>query len=366
MDDDNGKLKAQPSAGPRCYFKGLAYVTGCGDAVGVPEPRNRWILGLNLAAALLHLVLFVVLLVLVLDYDIELRRPLSTKIAVWERYPNTSITPVCKWDKGCANHVATPPVIGTADDGMFRIYDTDTDYGELSLAPLVLSFSALSFVFQAVRPYVGWGESDYLDEIERRVNWIRWVEYSLSATMMILAVAFVLNIQDVGSVAMLATSTFSTQFLGLVGELMLERRDGNYRETLFVPAWVAHVAGWVLQFGVFFTIFVSYFQSVEQAKNRGGEEPPAFVYAIVLSMALLFGSFGLVQLFDFVHRTCYDNDVARGCCRKKICCDCGFVLCREGLVPSDAFELTYIGLSLSAKALLSIIVASNLFLDMNA
>lgn len=362
---NNGKSKNKAS-GVRCFAKGPAYIVGCGEAAPYDEPRNIWIIRLNFAAAVLHLILFSVLLFFVVDYDITLERALSTKIAVWERYPNTSVTSACKWDKGCANPVTEPPVIGTASDGRFRIFDTDTHYGELSLAPLVLSFSALSFVFQFARPWVGWGDLDYLEEVERRVNWIRWLEYSLSATSMILAVAFVLNIQDVGSVAMLATSTAVTQLFGLVGELMLERKNGSYREELFIPAWIAHLSGWTLQSGVFFTVFVSYFQSVEQAKIRGGEEPPAFVYAIVLSMGILFGSFGIVQFFDFIHRSFYDNDASKGCCRKRTCCDCGFVLCARGLVPSDAFELAYIFLSLTAKTLLSVLVASNLFLDMSA
>ena len=148
-----------------------------------------------------------------------------------------------------------------------------------------------------MRPLVGWGESDYLDEVERRINWVRWVEYSFSATTMILAVAFVLNIQDVGSVAMLATSTAVTQLFGLVGELMLERKQGNYRTDLFIPADRSPVR---MDAVAFFAIFVSYFQSVEEAASNGGEEPPAFVYTLVLSMAILFGSFGLVQPVGFV------------------------------------------------------------------
>ena len=360
-DNNNGKDKPQEK-GVRCFSKGPAYIFGCGGVKKdennkplFPKPRNVWIIRLNFAAAALHLILFSVLLYFVVDYEITLERTLSTKIAVWERVSNTSAT--CKWDDGCANYVPKPPVITTANDGKFLIYDTDSDYGTLSLAPLVLSFSALSFVFQFARPFLGYGESDYSDEIERRINWVRWVEYSFSATTMILAVAFVLNIQDVGSVAMLATSTAVTQLFGLVGELMLERKNGSYREDLFVAAWVSHLSGWILQFGVFFTIFVSYFQSVEQASSNGGEKPPAFVYAIVLSMAILFGSFGLVQFFDFIHRTVYDKNGANGPlgCKEGMCCGC---------VAHDTFELAYIGLSLSAKALLSILVAANLFLDM--
>lgn len=362
-DDNNGKDKTQEK-GVRCFTeKGTAYIFGCGGVnkdkndEPFPKPRNVWIIRLNLFAWLLHLGLFSVLLGFVVGYEITLERTLSTKIAVWERASDSNTSAACKFSDACANPVPEPNPVKTRNDGKFLIYDTDSDYGTLSLAPLVLSFSALSFVFQFARPFIGYGESDYLDEIERRINWVRWVEYSFSATTMILAVAFVLNIQDVGSVAMLATSTAVTQLFGLVGELMLERKDGSYRKDLFVAAWVSHLSGWILQFGVFFTIFVSYFQSVEQASSNGGESPPAFVYAIVLSMAILFGSFGLVQFFDFIHRTMYDRVGANGPlgCKRAMCCGC---------VAHDAFELAYIGLSLSAKALLSILVAANLFLDM--
>lgn len=374
-DDDNGKTKDEvlyptcscvkdpfglvgSNEGTCCGFSGSAPLDGT-EKYG----RNLWILRLNFAAAILHVILFIVLLSLVTTYEIDLTRPLSTKIGVWEKYPNKTVASTCKWDAGCANPVALPPVVGTAADGKFRIYDTSTDYGELSLAPLVLSFSALSAIFQFLRPFVGYGKEDYLGEVERRVNWLRWVEYSFSATTMILAVSFVLNVNSFGTNIMLATSTFATQICGLVGELMLERVKGNYRKDLFVSAWVVHLAGWVLQFGVFITIFVSYFQSAAVAKDVGGEDPPSFVYAIVLSMGLLFGSFGIVQFVDFIHRTCFDRAGEEGCCRQSICCDCGFFLCRGGIVASQAFELTYIALSLTAKALLSILVASNLFLD---
>lgn len=327
---------------------------------------NLWILRLNFAAAMLHFILFCTLLSFIISSNIELKRPLSTKIAVWERYPNTSTTPTCKWDVGCANPVAEPPVVGTRADGEFKIYDTSSTYGELSLGPLILSFSALSFTFQFLRPFVGLGRLKYLDEVERRVNFLRWIEYSFSATTMILAVAFVLNVSSFGTNIMLATSTFATQICGLVGEFLLERKNGNYRKNLFVTAWIIHIAGWVLQFGVFITVFVSYFESVANVEKLGAEEPPPFVYAIVLSMAILFGSFGIVQFVDFIHRTCYDVEGQTGCCKKKVCCACGFVLCKNGLIASQAFELTYILLSLTAKALLALIVTVNLFLEPTA
>jgi len=340
------------------------------------KDRNFWIFRLNAAAVFLHLVLFCVLLGIVADKNIELLRNSTTKIAVWEKWPPNGTEHTCKWSKNCAKPVSRTRPFRTANNGYFRIYDKESEYGRLSLAPLVLSFSALSFLFQGIRPFVGLAKTDYLQEVtERRINWLRWLEYAFSATTMILAIAFVLAINNIGAIMMLATSTAVTQLFGLVGELMLERKNGEYREDLFVAAWTAHLAGWVLQFGVFFTIFVSYFESVRVAESDGTAKPPVFVWAIVLSMALLFSSFGLCQLCDFIHRTCYDRTPPKildgsdksedqGCCRKERCCVCGGGACKNGVAASDAFELTYIGLSLSAKALLSIIVAANLFLDM--
>lgn len=338
-----------------CWSSPLDQCFGCASG----GRFKSWVLRLNAAAALLHLGLFIVLLVIVTSMEREFPAlPLTEKVGVWEAYDANATSPACAWSDECKKPTAQPPVTTTSDGDKWLIYDGETQYGELSLTALVLSFSALSFVFQGLRPFLGWGDIDYLDSVARRVNFVRWLEYSVSASVMILAVALVVGVRSYSNMVMYFASTFSTQFCGLVAELMVEKdpaRRYEDRESLFLPAFLIVGSGWVLQVGVFISLFASFTLSVAEASNMGGQEPPWWVSLIVIGMAVLFSSFGIVNLVDLVHRCYFDNDKKREACglKKDRCCCCQ---------ASDAVELSYIALSLTAKALLSLLVATNLFI----
>lgn len=309
------------------------------------------VLFLNALASLLHLTCFIVLLSVLVSFDgaVGITKPLFQSITVWEKF-----VPV--GNETCAQR---DDCFVTANDGEFLIFSRGVENGELTLEYLVLSFSALSFVFQSLRPWVGIRKKDdagrpvnlsYLDEVRARVNWLRWVEYGFSALTMILAISFVVDPNiEFSTVLMVATSTAATQYCGLVGEMMLEADDqGRVREDLVLSAWVIHLTGWLLQFGVFTSIFNAYFQSAKYAgSNDPAVEPPSFVYLIVAGEAILFSSFGITQLLDFIDRT----TSATLCCKND---------------PGTAFELVFVALSLTAKFFLSIVVAANLWVSPDA
>ena len=270
---------------------------------------QSWVLFLNALASLLHCAMFVWLLTTLLnlraeDEDFGITKPLMQSITVWQKFDSSVFNKTCAEEETC---------IGTANDGEFVILSKSVENGELTLEYLVLSFSFLSFVFQGLRPFVGLRTGgivkDYLQEVKARVNWLRWVEYSFSATCMILAISFVVDPNiEFSTVLMVSTSTWATQMCGLVTEFMLE-----YTNDLAVPAWIIHLAGWVLQIGVFASIFNSYFKSTEfAADDILAVEPPAFVSYIVYGEAVLFGSFGLTAFLDILDRTLGINC----CCRK--------------------------------------------------
>ena len=359
---------------PPCDASSTRDVCGC-TCKCTPQPSckvDSLVLLLNAVAATVHLLAFVVLLTLVVALDVDLfTKPLEESITVWQTL-NATTYPTCKtWDKAAGGNVtgnasaAFPKGASCFEtaEGLFAIYKSSKPNGELTLGYLILSFSFLSFLFQGARPCLGLQTEDgkklsYLDEVDRRVNVVRWVEYAFSATTMILALSFLVSPHlSYSGAVLISTSTAATQLCGMVGELMLEvaplSQGGDVRPELVVPAWIAHVAGWVLQFGVFAAIFSSYFLSAaygDTHKNAGS--PPAFVSAIVVGIALFFASFGLVQFVDFVDRTCGKR---RCPCKRK----------DENQQQVDCtgrgFELAYITLSLSSKLFLSLIVATQLW-----
>ena len=333
----------------------------CGIRVEDKCGVDSVVLFLNFQAALLHLIAFVTLLSIVVAWEVPVfTRPLEEPITVWEKLPKDTYPTCVEWNK---NHSDAFPddaaCFETTNEGLFAIYKATKENGELTLAYLILSFSALSFVFQGLRPFVGLQTPDkkqlsYLDEVDLRVNWLRWVEYAFSATTMILALSFLVSPHlSFSNAVLVSTSTAATQLCGLVGELMLEVdvRTGDVRTDLITPAWIIHFGGWVLQIGVFGAIFASYFLSVSYGDdNNNAASPPAFVNVIVVGIAVFYGSFGIVQNVDFLDRTCL-----KGCCSKRC----------PGKV-GQGFELAYIALSLSAKIFLSAIVASNLWMNPDA
>ncbi|MAE79245.1 MAG: hypothetical protein CL967_05705 [Euryarchaeota archaeon] len=385
----------------------LTYGDRFADEGGIDPPeclcnccgtKRSLVLICNAAAAVLHAVLFVSLLVIVIAWDIDLTRPLISRVTIWEKIDADQPQDVCFHSAKCA--IPSPKISLNTTNGEFSIYARQVDYGSLSLQWLVLSFSFLSATFQGLRPLVNSAErnlrpclarvfcgccyesnnterlrtppsemevrSSYLRDVMLGVNSTRFVEYAFSATTMILAIAFTLNVEEFVVYVMLATSTAATQLMGLVAELLLEKNKA-YRKELFPAAWILHSTGWLLQIGVFWTIVLSFQLSASEAESMRGVEPPAFVYVIVWSMLALFGSFGVVQLVDFCHRTCYDvapladavGDKDFKCCRNTWWCTQRRCF---GCPSREANELAFIVLSLSAKALLSLLVASNLFM----
>lgn len=301
---------------------------------------------LNATASLLHLVLFIILLIVRFGVfsNLDLNsKDLMQSITVWKKFNSSN--------KTCAD-VST--CFKTAEDE-FLISTEQIASGSLTLEFLLLSFSALSFIFQGIRPFVGivvgTRYNGYLEEVKSRINWLRWIEYSFSATCMILAIGFVVDPNiEFATVLLTSTSTAATQLCGLVGELMLEMNPSTSqaRGTLktpdnLLPAWVIHFAGWLLQIGVFASIFNAYQLSATYGDSENGAaSPPWFVGLIVYGEAILFGSFGLTQFFDFLDRS-------------------GLALCCKD--KGDRFEYVFIGLSLSAKFFLSITIAANLWIS---
>lgn len=346
------------------------------------------VLACNAVAAALHAALFITLLFIVYAWDINLERPLSQKISVWENATaGGPLKDACFHSDECA--IPSPKIFVKTTDGKFNIYDKEVNYGSLSLTWLVLSFSLLSAVFQGLRPFMDSFErclrpclqalcggccnfesaaarpprgSAYLtQDVMRGVNSSRFVEYSASATVMIVAIAFILNVKSFETVVALATLTACCQLCGMVAELLLERSDDGYKTELFPAAWLLHGVGWLQMGATFWLVLLRFQQSASEANAGNGVAPPAFVYGIVYGQLAFFSTFGCVQFGDFVHRTCYDKpaaigEPADGCCSERKCFGCP---------GRECVELSYISLSLSSKVVLSVLVAANLFLNPN-
>jgi hypothetical protein len=117
----------------------------------------------------------------------------------------------------------------------------------------------------------------YINNLERQRNDARWVEYSLSASLMIVLIAMLTGIGDVAALIALFGVNAAMIFFGLIQE-HYSRPGGG-----LLPFWLGCIAGAVpwIAIGV-------YFVSPGSSAN-----PPGFVYGIFFSLFAFFNVFAV-------------------------------------------------------------------------
>jgi hypothetical protein len=129
----------------------------------------------------------------------------------------------------------------------------------------------------------------YRDNLARGINYARWWEYSISASIMIVLIALVTGVSDVGAVIAIFGVNAAMIFFGLVMEIFNRDRD-RVNWTPFLLGCVAGIVPWI----------VIAYQFIGAANRAGeGDGPPTFVYGIVISLFVLFNSFALNMVLQY-------------------------------------------------------------------
>lgn len=126
----------------------------------------------------------------------------------------------------------------------------------------------------------------YEADLARGINRFRWMEYSVSATIMVLLIGFYNGITGVVEVIAIAGANVAMILFGWLQELM--NPPGRDRTTM-LPFWFGCVAG--------IAPWVAIVVNVVGAGSGG--EVPGFVYGIVVVETVLFFSFGLNQWMQY-------------------------------------------------------------------
>ncbi len=122
----------------------------------------------------------------------------------------------------------------------------------------------------------------YREGLKNSRNIFRWVEYSLSSSIMIFLIAQLNGISDYAALLAIFGVNVSMILFGWLQEKYTKPGDGKFLPFIF--GCIAGIIPWVI-FAV-------------QLLTPGGPEgttAPGFVYAIVISLFLFFNSFAFVQ-----------------------------------------------------------------------
>jgi branched-subunit amino acid transport protein AzlD len=133
----------------------------------------------------------------------------------------------------------------------------------------------------------------YIRNLGRHINYVRWYEYSLSASVMIVVIASLCGITDLVSLLGLFVLTAAMNLFGLMMEL-----HNQYTEktnwTAFIFGSIAGVVPWAA--------ILLYFIKATPA-------PPMFVYAVVASLMFFYALFPLNMWLQYGRKGRWRNYV---------------------------------------------------------
>lgn len=158
---------------------------------------------------------------------------------------------------------------------------------ELPIGPLVAAFFFLSAVAHLAISLPGAFEW-YERNLKKGINIARWIEYSLSSSLMIVVIAMLVGIYDGVLLLTLATVNACMIFFGLLMEVLNQGR--GQRKANWLPFWLGSFAGimpWVA-----IALFLG------GAGSEGGEVP-SFVYWIFFSIFVVFNLFPINMALQY-------------------------------------------------------------------
>jgi hypothetical protein len=214
------------------------------NATGVDDRALRSLRGWNLALTLLHVGQAVAILVLATDFAVTVTRSLPTG----------------------------PP--GTPPGAPEAVFD-------LPVGAAVATFLALAALDHLLTATVL--RRTYEHDLRTGINRFRWVEYSFSATIMVLLIALYSGITGIAALIGIAGANVA---MILFGWLQESANPPGRAALTMKPFWFGCVAGAAPWVAIAYNLVAA-------------EEVPGFVIGIFVSLFLFFNSFALNQWLQY-------------------------------------------------------------------
>ena len=164
--------------------------------------------------------------------------------------------------------------------------------GSINALYVIVAFFALSAVFQCA--------GGLLSDTAAMAR-LRFIEYSFSASIMMLVIALESGIRDLYTLQCMFVLTWATQMFGLLADTISDYSSSSLQQPQ-AEAWLwllPHVAGWATCMSAYGPAIDMFFQSVSHSERR----PPSFVTALIFAELVMFSCFGLVQTYGLTYKT---------------------------------------------------------------
>lgn len=155
----------------------------------------------------------------------------------------------------------------------------------LRIGPMVAAFlflSAIAHLLISLPHIYEW----YVKNLKKGINYARWIEYSFSASLMIVIIAMLAGMYDGVSLMMI----FALNAMMILFGWMMELHNQKTEKTNWTSFWFGTIAGIIPWIAIAIYLF---------GAGGAGEGPPAFVYWIFLSIFLFFNVFAINMVLQY-------------------------------------------------------------------
>lgn len=172
------------------------------------------------------------------------------------------------------------------DSVLQKLVVNTTTVANVRLGPFVALFLLISAIahFSLASP---WGYSWYTRNLKEHVNYARWYEYALSSSVMIVVIAMLTGIYDIGTLLPLFGLNACMNLFGLMMEL--------HNQTTGRTNWTSYVFG--VFAGIIPWIVIGIYLGGATVASSGGV--PNFVYWIYGSIAFFFNIFAVNMILQY-------------------------------------------------------------------
>lgn len=250
----------------------------------------------NYYSILLHLISSIVMLFLYIEQQ-SAHIPYTTSYSRWNRINRNYSCPLgSRYLETSSGNFCIEKQIKTVNrnDSNDSNDSNDNNDKDIYWRWLIISFHILSFVFQGIAELtirtghiLGY---NYNEMISNGRNPLRFIEYSFSASIMLISIALLNGIIDINLIISIEILTTGCQLCVLVVEYIEENKTKI----------LVHLIGWLQFCWAYLIIIDSFITSIQESNNNLGTQRPTYVYIIVIILFLLYSSFGLVQLSELI------------------------------------------------------------------
>lgn len=156
---------------------------------------------------------------------------------------------------------------------------------ELRFGPAVAAFLLISAIAHFYLATIG--NDSYVKNLKKGMNPIRFFEYALSSSLMIVLIGMLSGLWDLGIIILIFSLNAMMNLFGIMMEL--------HNQTTKKTDWTSFIYGSIAGIIPWIVIVIFFLGSV----NSGDAKPPAFVYVINPTLFVFFNIFAINMVLQY-------------------------------------------------------------------